>query len=56
MAVVSDKCLKISSVSGIWPSESGGTSELRSDWDNSPKPPAGVPVAGFCCPTATEAS
>lgn len=56
MAVLSDKCLKISSVSGICPSVIGGTSELRSDCDKSPNPPAGVPVVGFCWPMATEAS
>lgn len=50
--VVSDKCLKISSLSAILASGKGGTKELRSDCDNSPKPIAAVD----CCPTGTEAS
>jgi hypothetical protein len=51
MEVVSDKCLNISSLSAIFASGSGGTRELKSDCDNSPKP---IPAVG--CATGAEAS
>lgn len=59
IAVVSDKCLNISSLSLICVSFIGGTNELKSDCVNSFKPLAVlfiVPVAVVCCPTATAAS